>query len=362
MSDLTVYTVAWICAIGTELVAAKQFLDETHDAVDQLPAKDDNAYVLGRVGKHNIVIAALPYRQYGLVSAAIVARDMARSFPNLRFALIVGTGGGAPSRRHDIRLGDIVVSSPGSGIGGVLQYDFGKTIQDESFKVTGHLNQSPQCLLRAIPLLEADYESDGNGIDTRIARILETKPRLRAKYRKPESSTDRLFSPVYKHTGDKDQDCTAVCDATHLIERPERSDEEDSPTIHYGTIASANQLIKDANLRDKLSAENNVLCFEMEAAGLMNQFPSIKARYPGSGRRLLESEAYTTWKTGDSSFLWLYGIPGCGKTILTSTVIEDLQKSQSLAQALLYFYFDFTDSRKQSFENTLRLLVWQIYY
>jgi hypothetical protein len=43
-------------------------------------------------------------------------------------------------------------------------------------------------------------------------------------------------------------------------------------------IASANQLIKDANLRDKLSAENNVLCFEMEAAGLMNQLSCIVVR------------------------------------------------------------------------------------
>jgi Cdc6-like AAA superfamily ATPase len=91
---------------------------------------------------------------------------------------------------------------------------------------------------------------------------------------------------------------------------------------------------------------------------------AIKARHPGSGQRLLESKAYTTWKTGNSSFLWLYGIPGCGKTVLTSSVIEDLQRSQgqSLPHTLLYFYFDFTDSRKQSFENTLRSLVWQVYH
>lgn len=91
---------------------------------------------------------------------------------------------------------------------------------------------------------------------------------------------------------------------------------------------------------------------------------AIQARHPGSGRRLLRSKTYTTWKTGRSSFLWLHGIPGCGKTILASTVIEDLQSSQSQSslQMLLYFYFDFTDSRKQSFESTLRSLICQIYY
>jgi hypothetical protein len=60
---------------------------------------------------------------------------------------------------------------------------------------------------------------------------------------------------------------------------------------------------------------------------------AIKARHPGSGRRLLESKAYTTWKKSDNSFLWLHGIPGCGKTILASTVIEDLQISQSQSKS-----------------------------
>ncbi|KAH6657082.1 hypothetical protein BKA67DRAFT_554203 [Truncatella angustata] len=45
--------------------------------------------------------------------------------PNVRIGLMVGIGGGAPSLKHDIRLGDIVVSSPGYGTGGVLQYDYG---------------------------------------------------------------------------------------------------------------------------------------------------------------------------------------------------------------------------------------------
>lgn len=277
MSDLAIYTVAWICAIGTELVAAKQFLDEVHDDADQLSANDDNTYILGKIGKHNIVIAALPHNQYGLVSAALVARDMAHSFLNLRFALMVGIGGGAPSHRHDIRLGDIVVSSPASSMGGVLQYDFGKTIQDQSFEITGHLNQSPQCLLRAIPFLKAEHESDGTGIDTKVARVLKEKPRLRAEYAKPDSSTDRLFTSAYKHAGDRDQKCDAACDETKLVVRSARSGQEE-PVVHFGLIASANQLMKDASVRDRLSSEKDVLCFEMEAAGLMNHFPCLVIR------------------------------------------------------------------------------------
>jgi nucleoside phosphorylase len=53
---------------------------------------------------------------------------------------------------------------------------------------------------------------------------------------------------------------------------------EDTPAIHYGLIASANQLMKDARVRDTLAAEKDVLCFEMEAAGLMNYFPCLVIR------------------------------------------------------------------------------------
>jgi nucleoside phosphorylase len=48
---------------------------------------------------------------------------------------------------------------------------------------------------------------------------------------------------------------------------------------HYSTIAPGNQVIKDATVRDKLSVElGGVLCFEMEAAGLMNSFPCLVIR------------------------------------------------------------------------------------
>lgn len=70
----------------------------------------------------------LPSGEYGTASAAGVARDMLHSFPNIRIGLMVGIGGGAPTSKHDIRLGDVVVSKPENGLGGVFQYDFGKSI------------------------------------------------------------------------------------------------------------------------------------------------------------------------------------------------------------------------------------------
>lgn len=107
--------------------------------MDTKAPRDDNDYVLGAIAGHNVVIAVLP-QVYGLVSAAKVVTDMVRSFPSIRIGPMVGIGGGAPSGKHDIRLGDIVVSAPQNGHGGVFQYDFGKAIQDKEFLTTGFLN------------------------------------------------------------------------------------------------------------------------------------------------------------------------------------------------------------------------------
>ncbi|KAF4625129.1 hypothetical protein G7Y89_g13040 [Cudoniella acicularis] len=280
MADPKDYTVGWICAISEEYVAAQAFLDEKHDGPDYVSPNDNNIYKLGRVGKHKVVIAVLPDGEYGIAAAAGVARDMLHSFPNIRIGLMVGIGGGAPSQKHDIRLGDIVVSAPRDGKGSVFQYDFGKTIQDQTFRAMGFLNQPPTLLRAAVSDIKAEHEGEGHYLDDAINSVLERKPKLRKKYKRPDRSSDRLYQSGHIHPPNDGSGCLTACgeDPSYLILRAERTDEDDNPAIHYGLIASANQLMKDALIRDKLAAEKEVLCFEMEAAGLMNQFPCLVIR------------------------------------------------------------------------------------
>ena len=280
MSNPKDYTVGWICAIVTEYVAAQAFLDREHDRPEKLPSGDNNDYTLGEIGGHNVVIATLPDGEYGISSAATVARDMLHSFPNIRIGLMVGIGGGAPSQKHDIRLGDIVVSASREGAGSVFQYDFGKTIQGQNFCSTGYLNQPPPILRTAVAGLKAQYERKGHQIEEAIGSILEKNKRMRRKYKRPDPESDRLYQSQVLHPLNNEASCAGSCgnDASKLIIRPERTEDEDNPMIHYGLIASGNKLMKDALLRDALIAEKDVLCFEMEAAGLMNHFPCLVIR------------------------------------------------------------------------------------
>lgn len=57
------------------------------------------------------------------------------------------------------------------------------------------------------------------------------------------------------------------------------SRDREEVVVHYGTIASGNQVMRSAAERDRVSTElGGVLCFEMEAAGLMNSFPCLVVR------------------------------------------------------------------------------------
>lgn len=100
------------------MAAAQAMLDEFHEALPT-HADDRNTYVLGDINRHNVVIACLPEGQYGTNNAAIVMTNMKRTFPAIRACLMVGIGGGVPSKA-DVRLGDIVVGTR------VMQCDLGK--------------------------------------------------------------------------------------------------------------------------------------------------------------------------------------------------------------------------------------------
>lgn len=275
--DRSKYTVGWICALTEEFVAARAFLDETHERPKDLDPKDSNNYALGKMSDHNIAIACLPLGGYGTVSAAGVAINMVRSFPNIRIGLMVGIGGGAPSKQHDIRLGDIVVSTPSDGNGGVFQYDFGKSVQTKEFVETGFLDQPPEMLRTALQALKANYQLEGHTLVNDVERIFQGKPKLKKTYCRPNID-DRLYKSTFVHSAPSEDCQLCGSDPSYIEQRDPRDQDEDDPAIHYGLIASGNQVMKDAQIRDTFAAKRGVLCFEMEAAGLMNRFPCLVIR------------------------------------------------------------------------------------
>jgi nucleoside phosphorylase len=308
------YTVGWVCALPVELAAAQEMLDEEHHT-PRCDAHDTNLYTCGRVGEHNVVIACLPEGQTGTNLAAAVAVQMKSTFSSTRFGLMVGIGGGVPSEDADIRLGDVVVSKPHKVHGGVVQYDSGKSTPS-GFERTGSLNTPPTVLLNAVANLRAKHIR-GRG------RLLEYLSKLDSllDFGRKAAGSDTLYDATYDHEGGA---TCRHCSQSYLVARePRRQD----VVVHYGTIASGNQVMRSAAQRDKVSAElGGVLCFEMEAAGLMNSFPCLVIRGISDYADSHKNKAWQSYAAAAAA--------ACAKEVLSVIPPAEVAKAHTVDEAI----------------------------
>ncbi|KAF3934069.1 hypothetical protein ABW19_dt0205055 [Dactylella cylindrospora] len=275
--DYDDYTVGWATVLTSEVNAARLLLDQDHNP---LPPKDndDNIYYLGKMGVHNVVIVSTGAGVYGTSAAGQMVANMLRTFPNIRFGLLVGIGGGAPkpadpmNAARDIRLGDVIVGQPKGIHSGVFQYDMGKWQADGEFSVESHLNKPPRMLLQAVQKLRSDHDLGRGEMNNYMSMMSKTAP-MWGGSRFPGRKHDQLFSSSYRHAGGPD---CSKCDPKMTEMRTQRASQD--PEIHYGLIASANAVMKSAKRRDELRDKYSVDCFEMEAAGLMDSFPCLVIR------------------------------------------------------------------------------------
>ncbi|KAH1371698.1 hypothetical protein KXX50_008265, partial [Aspergillus fumigatus] len=116
------FSTAIICALTLEAEAVEELFDEIYDRLSGYYRKqpgDDNAYINGRIGNHNVVVCCMPGMGKG--NAASVASSLKISYQRINLALVVGICGGAPypSSGGEIFLGDVIISDS------VIQYDCG---------------------------------------------------------------------------------------------------------------------------------------------------------------------------------------------------------------------------------------------
>ncbi|KAJ0424709.1 hypothetical protein BJY00DRAFT_276204 [Aspergillus carlsbadensis] len=157
------------------MAAAIAMLDEKHP---NLPTSWDghNIYVLGGMHSHNVVIACLPFGIYGTASAAIVAATMRLTFPSTHVGLMVSNGGGVPSARPDIRLGDVVVERPTRDSWGVGLYSTiwqnGQMARSNTRQ--GASNKPSYAILTGMSRLQAEHQPQQIGV-SQILSGLATK-------------------------------------------------------------------------------------------------------------------------------------------------------------------------------------------
>lgn len=152
----------------------------------------------------------------------------------------------------------------------------GKWKTPTEFSIESHLDKPPVILQSAVKKLAADQRFEKGRMLEYIKDALNVLSRLQdiddASF--PGWGEDRLFEADCPHVNESG-DCS-LCDQSRIIHRLPRP--SSNPVVHHGLIASGNAVMRSAHVRDRLREAWNVLCFEMEAAGLMNYFPCVVIR------------------------------------------------------------------------------------
>ncbi|CEJ88496.1 Putative Pfs, NACHT and WD domain protein [[Torrubiella] hemipterigena] len=264
--DPTLYTIAWIAPLEIEARAAVCMLDRAHVGRFPMQRGDDYVYQAGEICGHNVVIATLPAGQeYGTGSAAALASQVKKFFPNFWFGLLVGVAAGLPKLTgpspRDIRLGDVLVALPEGDSAGLIAYDLGKETASGGFQLLrgGHVLAVTETVVRAaIGSIKAQAPDDTNLILPYYHKI-KHKQHSSGTFADPGQDTDRLYG-------------TDKSGRSTIQKRVSRSDGRRT-RIWYGPIGSGDKLMKNASIRNALRDQYNIIGLEMEAAGTMNRIP-----------------------------------------------------------------------------------------
>ncbi|KAF4442819.1 Ankyrin repeat-containing domain protein [Fusarium austroafricanum] len=379
------YTVGWISALKDEQRVAMAMLDSDHGFPQYTPGEDNNSYYLGEINGHFVAMACLSGDDSGIGAAAAVAKDMSRTFTNIRLVLLAGIGGGVPTEK-DIRLGDVVVSYPkkldDGGYHGVVQYDHAKLLSGDDFH-RKELSSGPnKKLISAVDMLETLHE-----LGPRFA------------YPDPKTTPDRLYQKQFIHKPGVQVCDLKSCPPENLVQTRTQRESPHIPEIHAGIIASGSLVIKNSDHRDKINDryKKTILCVEMEAAGLMQSYPAlvirgisdyadshkndewrdraiavacgygkliletiapetvkdldpiadrhrkdvsawistlsfasrlndaVRSRLSNTGNWFLNDKVFQRWKDGSARSLFCHGIAGAGKTVMAGAIIQYLQ-------------------------------------
>ncbi|KAL3467203.1 hypothetical protein BJX64DRAFT_283926 [Aspergillus heterothallicus] len=292
------FHIAIICALTLEADAVEALFDETYDRLSQRYGKDPadkNAYINGKLGRHDVVLCYLP--GMGKRNAAAVAANLQVSYRNIKLALLVGICGGVPflTDKTEVILGDVFISDS------VVEYDFGRQYPD-GFRQKSDVKDilgRPSLEIRAF-IAALNGRSTRKEFEERTRQhlaILQTQRGMGWEY--PGTGNDVLFEPSFRHrhyiselhhrcvcfssSCDSDPICEEAlagdCDTLGCVgtkvHRDRLSFEGPNPAINVGKFASADTVMKSGKHRQEIANKQDVVAFEMEAAGLWDILPCV---------------------------------------------------------------------------------------
>jgi nucleoside phosphorylase len=219
----------------------------------------------------------------GKVFAANVAANLRSSFHRVRLCLVVGICGGVPSYKRpdtdhaieEILLGDVIIST------GIVQYDFARQFPDKVVRKDNpddNLSRPPPEIRSFLPMIRGLHGRQRLRENTRfyLTEICNTRGFEKLKY--PGANEDKLYESAHvcAEYENEELEPSCKCDDKRLVPRSRFGNREaEGPQIHFGRFASGDLVMKSGRHRDQIAEKENVIAFEMEGAGVWENFPSM---------------------------------------------------------------------------------------
>lgn len=284
------FHIVLICALRLEAECVYDTLDKIWDDKKYGKApNDDNAYSLGVIGQHNVVIVHMP--GMGTDRAVAAAANVRSSFPNISLALVVGICGGMPydAQGEEIILGDVIVSEA------LVRYDFGRQYPQGFEGKSGIHDILGPPSEKILGLLNKLSTRQHNKIMiNNITAFLNSIQRKSPEVVHPGVESDVLYDSSYIHQHHSSRRCDVCVKGKKTCEVAIKADCEDlgcdtsmritrlrlanssatQPRVHFGIIGSTNTVMKSGHHRDALAKEG-VIAVEMEGAGVWRYCPTV---------------------------------------------------------------------------------------
>ncbi|PYH85573.1 hypothetical protein BO82DRAFT_429091 [Aspergillus uvarum CBS 121591] len=223
----------------------------------------------------------------------------------------------------------------------IIEHNYRKGTNPSSARLDDALVDVYVALLRYI----AEVQSTGD--ESAVARVGKS---ITAFIGQP---LDRLKSVVEQKS--------AVVDQWKTIVRDE--DQNRRAEVILVRIDEMARQVHSIDLRTNDQEELSILDWISTFSYSNIQNETKKSRSPETGAWLVQSsDRYQRWKTTPGQLLWLHGPVGCGKSVLCSTIIADidLHCNQNMPNVLAYWYFKFSDNETQSMESMVRSFIRQL--
>ncbi|KAL1619009.1 hypothetical protein SLS54_006859 [Diplodia seriata] len=283
--------------------------------------------------------------------------------------------------------------SVASGIGGLLSiaglvfsrtYKFAKAAKeaDSSIQKLSSEIQALAGLLQRLSLIAAELETGPTDSAFRLENVISCRQLLlkierrtqdadtskagdsktRSFFKKlkwPFSSTEtmEMIAEVTRHQGL----ITAALSADSITHLQKLLSVQDDIRKDIKDIQDELERQRELATRITMGEERKkVLEFFGAVDPSTNHETSKGLRHRQTGLWILSNENYVAWARNSGSRLWLSGIPGAGKTVLASVLIDEMMRQSTPEKAIAYFYCDYKDEQRQQLPNILGAIACQL--